>query len=230
MKLGRYAVGAIMGVLLAGSPAWAQDAAVPVNLPAQLSELSLEELVDLEIDSVYGASAYAQKTAEAPSSVTIITADQIRKYGHRTLADVLRGVRGFYVTSDRNYSYLGVRGFSRPGDYNARVLLLVDGHRLNDNIFGSALIGTEFPLDIELIERVEIIRGPSSSLYGTSAFFGVINVITKRGGTMKGADLSAAGDAPVGILLHQRGAASSLLQGIRQGRLEPRLRGSRRFR
>ena len=77
-------------------------------------------------------------------------------------------------------------GISRPGDYNARVLLLVDGHRLNDNIFGSALIGTEFPLDVELIDRVEIIRGPSSSLYGTSAFFGVIDVITRRGENMYG--------------------------------------------
>ncbi len=111
--------------------------------------------------------------------MTIVTADEIEKYGYRTLTDILRNVRGFYVTSDRNYSFLGVRGFNRPGDYNARILLLVDGHRLNDNIFGGALIGTEFPLDVDLIERLEIIRGPSSSLYGSSAFFGVINVITK---------------------------------------------------
>jgi iron complex outermembrane receptor protein len=109
------------------------------------------------------------------------------------LADVLRSVRGFYITSDRNYSYLGVRGFSRPGDYNARVLLLIDGHRLNDNIFGSALIGTEFPLDVELIDRVEIIRGPSSSLYGTSAFFAVINVITKGGQKFHGVQVSGTG-------------------------------------
>ena len=136
----------------------------------------------MKIDSVYGASRYTQKVTEAPSSITIVTTDDIERFGHRTLEDVLRSVRGFYVTNDRNYSYLGVRGFSRPGDYNARILLLVDGHRLNDNVFGSALLGTEFPLDVDLIERIEIIRGPSSSLYGTSAFFAVINVITKRGG------------------------------------------------
>ena len=143
---------------------------------------------------MYGASAYLQKVTEAPSSVTIVTAEQIRRYGFRTLADVLRSVRGFYVTYDRNYSYVGVRGFSRPGDYNARVLLLIDGHRLNDNVFGSALIGSEFPLDIALIERLEIIRGPSSSLYGTSAFFAVINVITRDTQQVRGTEIAGAAE------------------------------------
>jgi iron complex outermembrane receptor protein len=73
-----------------------------------------------------------------------------------------------------------VRGFARPGDYNTRVLLLVNGHRLNDNIDDGATIGTEFPLDIDLVERIEIVRGPGSSLYGTNALFGVINVITRQ--------------------------------------------------
>ena len=158
---------------------WAQNGELQQDSPIELSGLSLEELLELRIDSVYGASRHNQKVTEAPSSVTIVTADDIQKYGYRTLADILRSVRGSYVTNDRNYSFLGVRGFNRPGDYNARILLLVDGHRLNDNIFGGALIGTEFPLDVDLIERLEIIRGPSSSLYGSSAFFGVINVITK---------------------------------------------------
>jgi len=169
----------------------AQPAAPEQPPQSELSQLSLEQLADLPIDSVFSASMYMQKVTEAPSSVTIITADEIRGFGHRTLADVLRTVRGFYVTYDRNYSYLGVRGFSRPGDYNARILLQVDGHRLNDNVFGSALLGTEFPLDVDLIERIEIIRGPSSALYGTSAFFAVINVITKRGHSESGLEASA---------------------------------------
>ena len=186
--------GAIPLTLLMGlaSPVWAQTSDAPPSAPSELSNLSLEELTNLRIDSVYGASQFTQKVTEAPSSITIITAEQIQRFGHRTLADVLRSVRGFYVTNDRNYSYLGVRGFSRPGDYNARVLLLVDGHRLNDNIFGAALIGTEFPLDVELIDRVEIIRGPSSSLYGTSAFFAVINVITRRGNSMSGVEAAGS--------------------------------------
>ncbi len=180
----RSAMWLLLTVGLASTPAWAQNPR-PAQ-PTELSNLTLEQLAELKIDSVFGASRYNQKVTQAPSSITIVSAEEIQRYGHRTLADILRSVRGFYVTNDRNYSYLGVRGFARPGDYNSRVLLLVDGHRLNDNIFGAALIGTEFPMDIDLIDRVEIIRGPSSSLYGTSAFMAVINVITRRGDALKG--------------------------------------------
>ncbi|MEP7340328.1 MAG: TonB-dependent receptor [Acidobacteriota bacterium] len=155
-----------------------------------ITDLSIEDLMKIEVASVYSASKYVQKVTEAPSSVTIVTSDEIRKYGHRTLADILRSVRGFYVTNDRNYSYIGVRGFARPGDYNTRVLLLVNGHRINDNVYDLALIGTELPIDVDLIDRVEIIRGPSSSLYGTSAFFATINVISKRGQDLKGVEVS----------------------------------------
>ncbi len=143
-----------------------------------------------EIPIVYGASKYEQKTTEAPSSVSVITAEEIKKYGHRTLADILKSVKGFNITYDRIYTQLGVRGFNRPGDYNNRILLLVDGSRINDNIYGSTAGGTDFLIDVDLIDKVEIIPGPSSSLYGTSAFFGVINVITKQGGDIKGVEVS----------------------------------------
>ncbi len=155
-----------------------------------LTELSLEALLAIPIRTVYGASKREQKTVEAPSSVTIVTAEEIETYGYRTLADLLRGVRGVFVTDDRNYEHVAVRGFYPPGDYNGRVLLLVDGHRLNENVYGSALIGNDFPLDVDLIDRVEIIRGPGSSLYGSSAFFGVIEVRTKRGADLEGWEFS----------------------------------------
>ncbi|MGH9632351.1 MAG: TonB-dependent receptor plug domain-containing protein [Bryobacteraceae bacterium] len=177
-------------VLMISASARAEDVPAAAEPIPDLSNLSLKELGQLSVDSVYTASKYQQKTTEAPASVTIVTAAQIERYGYRTLAEILRSVRGFYVTYDRNYSFLGTRGFARPGDYNTRVLLLIDGHRVNDIIFDGALIGTEFPLDVDLIDRVEIIRGPSSSLYGTSAFFGVINVITKQGRSLDGAAAS----------------------------------------
>jgi iron complex outermembrane receptor protein len=146
-----------------------------------LFDMSLEDLMSIVIDSVYGASGFKQKVTEAPASVTIITSEEIQKFGYRTVADILRSVRGFYVTYDRNYSYLGVRGYGPSGDYNSRIAVLIDGHRLNDNIFDAALVGTEFPIDVDLIDRVEVIRGPNSSMYVASAFLGVINIITKQG-------------------------------------------------
>ncbi|HYL09884.1 MAG TPA: TonB-dependent receptor [Candidatus Acidoferrales bacterium] len=157
-----------------------------------MDKLSIEDLAKMKVDSVYGASKFLQKLADAPASITIVKADEIQRHGWRTLADVLRSVRGFYVINDRNYTYVGVRGFSRPGDYNSRILFLLDGHRENDNIFDGAYVGTEFPVDVDLIERIEIIRGPSSSVYGTGAFVAVINVITKRGRDLGSAEVSAA--------------------------------------
>lgn len=154
-----------------------------------LTQLPLERLMAMEVVS---ASKFPQRLAEAPASVTILTAADIRDYGHRTLADVLRSVRGLYVSYDRNYSYLGVRGFSRPGDYNTRVLLLVDGHRFNDNVYDQASIGAEFPIDVDLIERVEFVPGPGSSAYGGNAFFGVVNIITKQGADIGGTEVAGA--------------------------------------
>ncbi|MCX7006292.1 MAG: TonB-dependent receptor, partial [Kiritimatiellaeota bacterium] len=129
--------------------------------------------------------------SEAPAYVTVVTSDEIKQFGYRTLADILNGVNGLYVTYDRTYSYLGVRGFNRPGDFNSRMLVMVDGHRLNDNVYEGAYIGREFILDVDLIERVEVVRGPSSSLYGSSAFFAVVNVITKRAAAVKNLEVSA---------------------------------------
>jgi outer membrane receptor for ferrienterochelin and colicins len=175
----------IVGLAVVPLFAYGQAGSPPtLNLQAE------EKLLLQEIPSVYGASKYEQKVTEAPASVSIVTADEIKKFGYRTLADILRSVRGFYVSYDRNYSYVGVRGFARPGDYNSRILVLVNGHRLNDNVFDSALIGTEGMLDVDLIERVEIIRGPSSSLYGSNAFFAVVDIITKRGRDFQGAEVS----------------------------------------
>jgi outer membrane receptor for ferrienterochelin and colicins len=163
------------------------DAAITAT---DLTELSPEELMKIEVETVYTASKFEQKVTEAPSSVSVITADEIRKYGYRTLADILRSVRSFYITYDRNYSYIGVRGFGRSGDYNSRILLLLDGHRLNDNLYDAALVGTEGVVDVDLIDHVEVIRGPGSSLYGSNAFFAVINVITRRGKDLGGAEIS----------------------------------------
>jgi iron complex outermembrane receptor protein len=159
---------------------------------ADLSGQSMESLLKMKVESVYGATKFLQKAEDASTTlITVVTDEEIQKHGYRTLADVLRAVRGFYVINDRNYSYVGVRGLSIPGDYNARILFLLDGHRVNDNIFDGAYVGTEFPVDLDLVERIEIIQGPDSSVYGTGAFAAVINVITKRGRDLNALEMSA---------------------------------------
>jgi iron complex outermembrane receptor protein len=170
-------------------------AATPRSVQAQqaLPDLSLEELLKMDSGRVFGASLRTQPVTEAPSSVTFITAEQIERFGYRSLADILRAVRSFYVTNDRNFSFLGSRGFGKPGDYNSRVLLLVNGHRVNDNVYGQAEIGPEFGIDPAMFERIEIIRGPGSALYGDSAFFAVVNVITKSGAALSSGSVTAEG-------------------------------------
>ncbi|MCU0786063.1 MAG: TonB-dependent receptor [Verrucomicrobia bacterium] len=174
---------------LALAPVGLTFAAKPAAETPDLTELSLEALMQIEVPKVFGASKLEQKTTEAPSSVTVINADEIKRYGHRTLADVLQSVQGFHVSYDRNYAFLGARGVSL-GDFNSRILLLVDGHRVNNNLTDGAFVDTAFLLDIDLIDRVEIIRGPGSVLYGNNAFFGVINVITRTGKQLNGAEVS----------------------------------------
>jgi iron complex outermembrane receptor protein len=164
-------------------PVLARAEAASVDLAA----LSIEQLLTLE---VYSASRFVQKFSEAPSAVSVVTSADIKAFGWRTVADILRSMRGLYVSNDRNYSYLGARGFLRPGDYNTRFLLLVDGYRTNDAVFDQASIGSEFAVDVDMIDRVEFVPGPGSSIYGANAFFGVINIITKRGRDLSGPQAS----------------------------------------
>ncbi|MGZ8227845.1 MAG: TonB-dependent receptor plug domain-containing protein [Methylococcaceae bacterium] len=139
---------------------------------------------------VYSASKFPQKKIDAPAAVSIITAQDIKDYGYRTLADILRSIRGLNLSYDRSYTSLGVRGFGRPGDYNSRILLLIDGYRTNEALFDQASLGTDFLLDNELIDRVEFVPGSGSAVYGSNAFFGVVNVITKSGKGIKGMEAS----------------------------------------
>lgn len=152
---------------------------------------SLESLHNTEV--VYPASKSEEKTTDAPGSTTILTSTEIKVGGFRTLDDLLNYVRGFFITYDRDYSYVGLRGLGNLGGYASRILLLIDGHRINDNIYDEFYSGEDTVVDMDTVDHVEIIRGPASVLYGSSAVFGVINVVTKKGKDVKGLTLSAQG-------------------------------------
>ncbi|HEY1959129.1 MAG TPA: TonB-dependent receptor [Polyangiaceae bacterium] len=146
-------------------------------------------------EEVTAASRYTESIEDAPASVTIITAQELRAMNYPTIAEAVRGVRGIYLSNDTSYDTIGVRGFSRPGDYGNRILILVDGHPANDDYIWSSYVGFDGRTDIDDIERIEIIRGPGSVLYGTSAFFGVINLVTRS------RDMPTHGEAKVDTVL-----------------------------
>lgn len=141
-----------------------------------LTDLSLEDLMKVEVIS---ASKFIQSSSHAPSAVQVLTAEDIHRHGWRTLAEALDSLPGLYASTDRAFGFVGARGFMVPGDYNMRFLLLLDGQPLNDNLYDQANLGHEFRVDMALIERIEYVPGPGSSIYGSNAMFGVINVITR---------------------------------------------------
>lgn len=166
--------------VLSGIIALGLSASVQAGDIEALGQMSLEQLMDVEI-AVEGASKYSQGRDETPASVSVVTAQDIKDYGYRTLADVLQSIRGLNVTYDRVYRHVSVRGYGQPDDYNPRILLLIDGYRSNDPVYDQAFLGPDFLLDPELIERVEFIPGAGSAMYGSNAFLGVVNVVTKNG-------------------------------------------------
>ena len=187
-------------LLLGPGVALAQEDSTP-------DALGLDSLLNVPISA---AGKYQQTAREAASSVTILTHDLIEQFGYRTVEEVLAGVSGFYLSNDRNYSYLGARGFSRPSDYNNRILLLVDGHVLNEGIWGGAPL--ELPVDLQSLERVEIVRGPGSALFGTGAVLGVINLVTRSGRALGTTHLALTGGS-----FGRRGASTVIERRLPSG-------------
>ncbi|NNL67640.1 MAG: TonB-dependent receptor [Myxococcales bacterium] len=171
-------------VLLAGLVA--APAALGGTPAANLADLSLEELLDLEITT---ASKRAESLSESPSFTHVITREEIRSHGYRTVAEALSGIVGLYATNvDHVWDGVGVRGFAVSGDYSTRVLVLIDGQRLNEPMGDSPSLGEEIPLDIEGIERIEVVKGPGSALWGSNALLAIVNVVPRRGSKIDGVE------------------------------------------
>lgn len=160
-------------------------AALPLASPAQSpdAEDELEALLNTRVE---GASRFVEPALDAPAAVSVIGRDASTALAHETLADMLERLPGVYVTTSRNYSALGFRGFNRPGDYNARLLMAIDGYRVNDALYDQALPGYEFPIVAEWVKRLELISGPASSVYGGNALLGAANVVTVDGADLPG--------------------------------------------
>lgn len=139
---------------------------------------ALQTLLDQPVQT---ASKRPQRLKEAAADMTVLKGRELTDMGYLTLGDALGGVLGFRTNEDRSYQGLGARGLYVLGDQNTRILVMVDGHALNSAAeVGSSKVGTDFGIPLALVERIEIVRGPASSLYGNNAFLGMVNVVTKE--------------------------------------------------
>lgn len=168
-------------------------ASVQAQRAADPTAMSLEQLLEV---SIVGASKYEQKQSDVAAAVSVITRSEIKAFGWRTIDQALASLPGVYSTYDRQYVYLGTRGFGLPGDYNTRVLVTINGNRQNDPTYDTGAFGRQFPLDIDLIERIEFIPGPGGAVYGQNAMFGVVNIVTREGAGLDGVELAAAHQSP----------------------------------
>lgn len=149
-----------------------------------LSEMSLEELTNFEISV---ASKIPLTTRKAPGVVTLITKEEIFRSGARDLIDVLRLVPGIEFGIDvRGVTSVGMRG---NWGHEGKVLLQWDGQVMNELLFQTIQVGSHYPVD--LIERIEVIRGPGSAVYGGNAEFCVINIISTPASVLNGAFVSS---------------------------------------
>lgn len=142
-----------------------------------------QQRIQLELiqsERVEGAARRVESVQDTPSSVSIVPQVELTALAYPTLAEALRGLPGIYFWDDRGYIGVGMRGLGRLNSYGNRVLVLVDGVPTNDNWLGSSYVGYDALTDLSDVERIELVRGPGSAVYGTGAFSGVINVITRR--------------------------------------------------
>lgn len=182
-------------VLATGGRAHAQapdTGSKPSGTPASsdIGALDLQSLLDTPIQSV---SRREEKTSSAPAAVFVVTGEDIRRQGFRTVAEVLRSMPGVFLTNDGLYPMVGIRGVKLEGDLDTRLLVLVDGHPMNTQVsLGQSNIERDLPINILAVDRIELIKGPVGSVYGADAYFGVVNIVTR---TASGVDVFAAGDA-----------------------------------
>ncbi len=162
--------------------------------PARADDTAeLQELLGQTVVST--ASKTAEIGSVAPATSSTISADDLRRYGIRTLAEAINFLSlGVTVTDRLHQPENGARGVLLNGDYGNHVLLLVNGHAVNEQWSGSTSLDGGAGIPMELVDHIEIIVGPGSVMYGSSAMLGVINVVTRRARDYGGVHFIAEGE------------------------------------
>ena len=156
----------------------AQDSLRPIE---NLLDLSLEELMDIKVTT---ATRTSQKIAEAPATMNVITAKQIKERGYQQLEDALRDIPGIDFIHINGYVPTLIYFRGMYGAENLRALLMIDGIAENNIIGSNDMAGPAYSL--HNVDRIEVVWGPAAAIYGNNAFGGVINIITKKGADIQG--------------------------------------------
>lgn len=134
--------------------------------------MDLEQLMDIEISTVNKKNTSLMKSA---ASVYVVTQDEIKKKGARNVPEALRGVPGLHVAQINQNSWaIASRGFN--GRFATKLLVLIDGRAVYTHTF-SGVFWDELEVDINEIERIEVIKGPGGTLWGANAVSGIINTL-----------------------------------------------------
>jgi iron complex outermembrane receptor protein len=185
--------------LLVGLAATGGRARAEADERVDIASIDIESLLDLSVQAV---TRRLERASAAPATVFVVTGEDIRRQGFRTLSEVLSSVPGLF-SYPGNIQQVGVRGMGVVGDFTTRVLLLVDGHPVTNSVGNDVSRG--LPVALAAVQRVEVIKGPAGSVYGPSAFFGVVNVVTAAGAP--GIELLAGGEGAQGAVRAGEGSA-----------------------
>jgi outer membrane receptor for ferrienterochelin and colicins len=154
----------------------------------------------LEEPVVTTASQSAESASAAPAVSTSISAEDLRRYGIRSLDEAINYLSLGMITENPLHSVdIGARGVLMTADFGNHVLLLIDGHMVNEQWDGTAYFERGLALPIELVDHIEVVLGPGSVLYGSNAMLGVINVITRRAKDWAGLHLGAESELPISL-------------------------------
>jgi outer membrane cobalamin receptor len=197
---------AVFLIAFASNLAMAQDLDSLLNVSAFTAESDLQKQLN---QATKVGSGFSLTTRETPGIVSVISREDLENSGARDITDVLRLIPGFDIAHDLQF----VQGVSLRGNWanEGKVLFLLDGQPMNDLLYQTVALGNRFL--IETIERIEIIRGPGSAIYGGSAEYGVINIITRAASSLNGVaafattgfHADAIGRSNAGVMVAQKG-------------------------
>jgi outer membrane receptor for ferrienterochelin and colicins len=160
---------------------------------ARADDEELEALLNERV--VTGASNVAETTRDAPATSTVITGEELHKYGARTLGEGIDMLAlGAMTAQGSDSGEVGARGVMIGHSSGQHFLLLINGQRANDVLYGGQSVGRTSGIPLEIVDHIEIILGPGSVLYGSNAMLGVINVVTKTAKDFSGGRVGIESD------------------------------------